>query len=474
MTSSMAAKEHYKVLVVGGGSGGISMSARMKRKVGAGNVAVIEPSEKHYYQPLWTLVGAGAKSVSSSERSTSSVIPSGVKWIRSRVQEFNPDKNCVRTDKGTEISYEYLIVALGLQLHYEKIKGLPEGFKYPKIGSNYSVQTVDKTWNALKNFKEGNAIFTFPNTPVKCAGAPQKIMYLSDAYLRKTGKRAKANIIYNTSLPVLFGIKKYADSLWKVVKSRDLNVNFRHNLIEVRPDKQEAVFEKLDNPGETVVFEYEMLHVTPPMGPPDVLKRSSLADEAGWLDVDKDMLQHKKYPNVFGIGDCTNLPTAKTAAAVAAQSAVLDRTISNLMKNKQPDKKYDGYTSCPLVTSYNTVILAEFDYTGQPLETFPIDQSKERMIMYYMKASLMPQIYWHGLLKHTVHSVAAFLGSPAPLNIQSGGVRSVDAEFTTVKRLTKTCDQIDYVSDTDCRCTSKAAVLSFSHITSFTENSLLY
>ncbi|KAJ8249368.1 hypothetical protein GJAV_G00234020 [Gymnothorax javanicus] len=379
---------HYKVLVLGGGSGGISMSARMKRKVGAGNVAVVEPSENHYYQPLWTLVGAGAKTLRSSGRPTASVIPSGVQWIKSRVQEINPEKNTVRTDDGKEISYEYLI-----------IKGLPEAFEHPKIGSNYSIATVEKTWKALQDFREGNAIFTFPNTPVKCAGAPQKIMYLSDAYFRKSGKRTKANIIFNTSLPVLFGVKKYAEVLWKIVQNRDLNVNLRHNLIEVRPDRQEAVFEKLDSPGETVVYEYEMLHVTPPMSAPDVLKGNLLSDTSGWVDVDKETLQHKLYPNVFGIGDCTNLPTSKTAAAVAAQSAVLDRTISKVMKKERPDKRYDGYTSCPLVTSYKTVILAEFDYDAQPLETFPIDQGRESRVMYHLKADLMPHLYWHGLLR---------------------------------------------------------------------------
>ncbi|XP_031696614.1 sulfide:quinone oxidoreductase, mitochondrial-like, partial [Anarrhichthys ocellatus] len=184
-SSHASAKLHYKMLVVGGGTGGISMSARMKRMMGAENVAVVEPSEMHYYQPIWTLVGAGAKTLTSSGRSTASVMPSGVKWVKSKVQEINPDTNTVRTDDGNEITYEYLIVALGLQIHFEKIKGLPEGFEHPKIGSNYSVQTVEKTWKALQDFKEGNAVFTFPNTPVKCAGAPQKIMYLADAYLRK-------------------------------------------------------------------------------------------------------------------------------------------------------------------------------------------------------------------------------------------------------------------------------------------------
>ncbi|XP_046890940.1 sulfide:quinone oxidoreductase, mitochondrial isoform X2 [Hypomesus transpacificus] len=388
-SSNACSKEHYKMLVLGGGSAGITMGARMKRKFGAKNVAIVEPSEMHYYQPIWTLVGAGAKTLGSSGRTTASVMPSGIKWVKSSVQEINPDTNTVRTDNGVEI------------------KGLPEGFEYSKIGSNYSVKTVEKTWNALQNFKEGNAIFSFPNTPVKCAGAPQKIMYLTDAYLRKTGRRENATVIYNTSLPVLFGIKKYADTLWEIVKRRDLQVNLRQNLIEVRADKQEAVFENLDKPGETKVFEYEMLHVTPPMGPIAVLKGSSLSDASGWLDVDKDNLQHKKYPNVFGIGDCTNLPTAKTGAAVAAQSSVLDRTITKVLEKEKPDKKYDGYTSCPLVTSYNTVVLAEFDYNGQPLETFPIDQSKERQSMYHMKADVMPHLYWHGLLK-------GWWGGPGP------------------------------------------------------------
>uniref|UniRef100_A0A8C3PJU8 Sulfide:quinone oxidoreductase, mitochondrial n=1 Tax=Calidris pygmaea TaxID=425635 RepID=A0A8C3PJU8_9CHAR len=403
-----AAKDYYEVLVLGGGAGGITMSARMKRKVGAENVAVVEPSKTHYYQPLWTLVGGGAKQLATSARPTGSVMPKGVEWIKSRVTALDPDKNCVWLENDIKISYKYLIIALGISLHYEKIKGLPEGFDHPKIGSNYSVHTVEKTWKALQDFKEGNAIFTFPNTPVKCAGAPQKIMYLSEAYWRKTGKRSKANIMFNTSLGAIFGVKKYADALLEIIKERNIAVNYKRNLVEVRADKQEAVFENLDKPGVTEVHQYEMLHVTPPMGPPDVLINSPVADEIGWVDVNKETLQHKKYPNVFGIGDCTNLPTSKTAAAVAAQSGVLDKTISLVMKNQLPTKKYDGYTSCPLVTGYNKVILAEFDYDAQPLETFPIDQSKERVTMYHMKADMMPFLYWNMLLK-------GYWGGPAPV-----------------------------------------------------------
>uniref|UniRef100_A0A8D2EVV5 Sulfide quinone oxidoreductase n=1 Tax=Theropithecus gelada TaxID=9565 RepID=A0A8D2EVV5_THEGE len=382
--ASHAARNHYEVLVLGGGSGGITMAARMKRKVGAENVAVVEPSERHFYQPIWTLVGAGAKQLSSSGRPMASVIPSGVEWIKARVIELNPDKNCIHTDNDEQISYRYLIIALGIQLHYEKIKGLPEGFAHPKIGSNYSVKTVEKTWKALQDFKEGNAIFTFPNTPVKCAGAPQKIMYLSEAYFRK----------------VCF-----------LSGDRD-EQGRRYRAIALQPGQQKrnSVFKKKSLLERLFKYFhiYEMLHVTPPMGPPDVLKTSPVADAAGWVDVDKETLQHKRYPNVFGIGDCTNLPTSKTAAAVAAQSGILDRTISLIMKNQTPTKKYDGYTSCPLVTGYNRVILAEFDYKAEPLETFPFDQSKERLSMYVMKADLMPFLYWNMMLR-------GYWGGPAIL-----------------------------------------------------------
>uniref|UniRef100_A0A8C4QWT8 Sulfide:quinone oxidoreductase, mitochondrial n=1 Tax=Eptatretus burgeri TaxID=7764 RepID=A0A8C4QWT8_EPTBU len=340
-----------------------------------------------------------AKALHGSGRPTAGIIPRGVTWIKSSVTQFDPDNNTVHTADGQKLTYKYLVIALGLQLNYNQIKGLPEGFECPGIGSNYSNKHVMKTWQAMQDFKSGNAIFTFPNTPVKCAGAPQKIMYLTDDYFRKVGKRKDANVMLNSSLGVIFAVKKYANALLRIIEKRDINLNFRHNLVEVRADRQEAVFEKLDSPGETVTFQYEMMHVTPPMGPPDVLLGSPVADSAGWVDVNKYTLQHTRYPNVFGIGDCTNIPTSKTAAAVAAQSGVLDKTMTAIIHGKKSTKKYDGYTSCPLITSYRTCILAEFDFNAEPLETFPIDQSKERRTMFHMKADLMPVLYWNFMLK---------------------------------------------------------------------------
>ncbi|XP_038076778.1 sulfide:quinone oxidoreductase, mitochondrial-like [Patiria miniata] len=391
----------YKFVVVGGGSGGLAMASSLSRKHGKGQVAVIEPSEEHFYQPMWTLVGGGIKKKEQSRGLTKDVMPKACDWIKEKAVEFDPENNSVKTSGGKVVQYDYLVVAMGLQLNFDKLKGLPEALENdPMVCCNYSYNTVDKTFKALQNFKSGNAIFTIPNTPVKCAGAPQKIMYLTEEYFRQNNKRDKATVMYCSPLPSIFSAPKYAAVMMEICKKRGIQVNLRHNLVEIKPQSKEAVFAKLDTePNETITLPYEMLHVPPPMGPPDILKASPLAGPAGFLSVNKETGQHTKYPNVFGIGDCTDFPTSKTAAAAAAQSGVLKKTINAVVNGLTPVAKYDGYTSCPLITGRRSCVLAEFDYNLEPLETFPFDQSKERRSMYHMKADFMPTMYWHAFVK---------------------------------------------------------------------------
>lgn len=385
----------YEIVIAGGGSGGISVGARLSNALGKGKVAIIEPAEDHYYQPLWTLVGAGVKPMSASRHAMKDVMPSKVDWIKDKVAAFDPDENTVTLNNGEEISYRYLVVAMGIQLHYERIKGLPEAFETPGVCSNYSAATVGKTQAALEQFKSGNAIFTFPNTPIKCAGAPQKIMYLADEYFRKHGKRDKAQIMFNSAGAAIFAVKKYAEALNKVIDARGIETNYGINLVEIAADKKHAVFARMSNPEEKVTFDYEMIHITPPMAAPDQIRNSKLADAAGFVDVDKKTLQHTKYENVFALGDCSNLPTSKTAAAIASQNKILAKNLLSVREGGPKSYSYDGYTSCPLITSSKSCIMAEFDYDLSPLETFPINQAKERRTMYHVKANGLPMIYWN-------------------------------------------------------------------------------
>jgi eukaryotic sulfide quinone oxidoreductase len=225
-------------------------------------------------------------------------------------------------------------------------------------------------------------------------------MYLADDIFNKNGVKQNTTVIYNTALPFIFGVKKYAEQLMKVVQERNIQLNLRTNLVSVDHCKSEAVFEKLDQPGTFVTYKYDLLHAAPPMKPYDELKQSPIVDQNGYVDIDKFSLQHKKYSNIFAIGDCTNLPTSKTAAAVAAQSKILYQNLTQVMQGKEANVgKYDGYTSCPLTVGNGKLILAEFDYNGAPLETFPIDQGKKSRLFYYLKKDFMPDLYWYGLVK---------------------------------------------------------------------------
>ncbi|KAH3853128.1 sulfide:quinone oxidoreductase, mitochondrial-like [Dreissena polymorpha] len=403
--------KHYKVLVAGGGTGGLAVGARARRSLGAGQVAVVEPSKEHFYQPLWTLVGAGMKRPEQSMALMKDLVPSGLDLFEQGVREFDPDKNNITLTNGEKISYDYLVVALGIQLDLNKVEGLVDALKEDKtVCTNYHRDHVKKTFPAIQSFKGGNAIFTFPNTPIKCAGAPQKIMYLAEDYWKRHGVKDRSNIMYQTALSVIFGVPKYAASLMKVVERKNIVLNLRRSLTSVDHMKKTATFDLLDKKGEKETINYDFLHVGPPQCAPDVLRNSAtpLVDVDGFLDVNLSNCQHIKYPNIFGIGDCTNIPTSKTAAAVAPQTKIVMTGISEMMAGKPLSSKYNGYTSCPLITDYNHCILAEFGFNGSILETFPVEQGKERQTMFYLKKYIMPQIYWNMMTKGVWNGPATY------------------------------------------------------------------
>ncbi|XP_074097844.1 sulfide quinone oxidoreductase [Cotesia typhae] len=391
-----------KILVVGGGTAGCTMAAKLSKNYPnpQNHVIVLEPSEVHYYQPLFTLIGGGLSKFDSSKRSMSEVLPKNAQWIKDSAMFFDPEANKVTTRNGDTIEYQLMIIAMGLQLHWEKIPGLVDSLKNPEsqVCSIYGPETVTEVFRKIKRTSNGPCVFTFPNSPVKCPGAPQKIVYLAEDYWSKKNKRKNVEVIYNTSLPVIFGVKKYADALWEVCKSRNIIVNTQMSLVEVR-DK-EAVFVDLKNPDIKVIQKYSFLHVTPPMGPPETLKKhQSLTNEAGFLNVDPKTLQHIKYKNIFGLGDCTTTPNSKTMAAIASQSKVVHNHVLSFLNGKKSNLEYNGYASCPLVTGPGKCILAEFDYNLQPLETFPVNQKNEYWAMFMMKKYMFPFLYWNFMLK---------------------------------------------------------------------------
>ena len=394
-----ASKTHYKVLIVGAGTAGISVAARLAKKLPAGSIAILDPVKVHYYQPLWTLVGGGVGRREDTVREQREFMPRGVDWICEAAETFDPEGNLVVLKNATALTYDFLIVCPGIQLDWNKIEGLEGNMGKHGICSNYSYDSVVDTWPAIEATKEGSALFTHPSTPIKCGGAPQKIMYLAESTFRKRGLRDRVDVQFVSGMGSSFAVPRYQQALDAVMDRRDIKPTYMHDLVEIRAEERIAVFARVDDASQRIEKPYSMIHVTPPMSSPEFLRNSRLANEGGWCDVDKGTLQSPKYANVFSLGDASSLPTSKTGAAIRKQAPVCAANVLAVIEGKQPTAIYDGYTSCPLVTDYGKLILAEFDYDKNLKETFPFDQSKERWSMYMLKKHLLPKLYWFGMLK---------------------------------------------------------------------------
>lgn len=396
---------YHQIVIVGGGAAGITVASQLLTQNKNLDIAIIEPSDKHYYQPGWTLVGGGVFTVEQTTRNEKDFIPQRSTWIKDYVETLDPDHNRVVTRDGSVVAYDYLILAPGIQINWHLIKGLKESLGKGGVTSNYSKDYAPYTWETIQNFQGGTAIFTMPGTPIKCAGAPQKIMYMADdVFKSKSGVGTNTQVLLCTAGSKMFAVPEYCATLEKVVARRGIQVNFQHNLKEIKADIKEAVFDVATNEGvKEVSIHYDMIHVTPPMSAPDFVRESPLAvtegATKGWVDVNKNTLQHNRYSNIYSLGDASSLPTSKTAAAVRGQAPIL---VSNLLANLQGNQQtatYAGYTCCPLITGYNSVVMGEFDYDKKPDPTFPLNPAKERFSMWLMKRSVLPWVYWNRMLK---------------------------------------------------------------------------
>ena len=394
----------FDVVIVGGGAGGVSVAASLQSRKSSLSIAIIDPADIHYYQPGWTMVGGGVFEASQTAKTMGSLIPRGVKWIKSAVAAFEPQNNAVILDGCRVVKYDRLVVCPGLKLDWSAIEGLEDTLGRNGVTSNYRYDLAPYTWQLVQELKEGRAIFTQPPMPIKCAGAPQKAMYLSgDAWFRN-GRLKDIDIQFMNAGGVLFGVKDYVPALEQYIAKYNATCNFFHNLVSVDGEAKKATFQvaKPETDPELVTVEFDMMHVCPPQVAPDFIRISPLADASGWVDVDQATLRHKSFDNVWSLGDVMNAPNAKTAAAARKQAPVVADNIVADIAGRSPIAAYDGYGSCPLTVERGKIVLAEFGYGGVLKPSFPtflVDGTKPTRAAWFLKEKMLPPIYWQAMLK---------------------------------------------------------------------------
>ena len=395
----------FDIVIVGGGSAGIAVAASLLARQGKNlSIAIIEPREIHYYQPGFTMVGGGAFKSSDVVSATSQLIPEKVTWLRIAATAFKPESNSVILEDGSAVTYSYLVVAPGLKLDWDAVEGLRKTLGKNGVTSNYHPALPEYTWELVQTIKNGRAIFTQPPMPIKCAGAPQKAMYMSADYWFRTGVLNDIEVNFNTAGEVLFGVKEFVPALMEYVEKYDAQLNFTHNLVAVDGAAHMAFFDVSDEQGNTVRKEvdFDLLHVCPPQTAPDFIRSSPLANSDGWVDVSQETLQHTRFENIFSLGDACSAPNAKTMAAARQQSPVVAKNLLAVWNGQEPKAIYNGYGACPLTVERGKIVLAEFGYGGKLLPTLPtwlIDGTKPSRLAWILKERFMPVIYYRLMLK---------------------------------------------------------------------------
>jgi sulfide:quinone oxidoreductase len=403
-TPTQSGDAKFDIVIVGGGAGGIATASSLLARKSSLSIAIIDPSDVHYYQPGWTMVGGGVFEASETAKTMGSLIPRGVKWIKAAVSAFEPKDNAVILEGCTVVTYDRLVVSPGLKLDWGAIEGLEETLGRNGVTSNYRYDLAPYTWQLVQELKEGRALFTQPPMPIKCAGAPQKAMYLSgDAWFRN-GALKDIDIQFMNAGGLLFGVKEYVPALMKYVEKYDATLNFFNTLTAVDGAAKKATFKvaKPDSEPTEITVDFDMMHVCPPQVAPDFIRVSPLADVAGWVDVDQATLRHKTFDNIWSLGDVMNAPNAKTMAAARKQAPTVAENIVADIKGGSPVAQYDGYGSCPLTVERGKIVMAEFGYGGALKPSFPsfiLDGTKPSRAAWFLKEKLLPPIYWQAMLK---------------------------------------------------------------------------
>ncbi|RSZ61125.1 NAD(P)/FAD-dependent oxidoreductase [Massilia atriviolacea] len=392
------------VLIVGGGAAGIATAASLLARAPELDIAIVDPADVHYYQPGWTLVGAGVFDAAQTARTMASVIPRGVRWIRAAVAAFEPERNAVVLDGFRMLRYGQLVLCPGLKLDWNAIDGLAHTLGSNGVTSNYLVHLAPYTWQLVRSLRAGQAIFTQPQAPIKCAGAPQKALYLSADHWRRSGLLEQVRIDFCSAAPTLFGVPAYVPALTAYMHRYGAGLHLGHTLTAVDGPARRATFARVNAEGgkETVTRAFDLLHVVPPQVAPDVVRVSPLADAAGWIDVDPATLRHKRWHNIHALGDAINTGNAKTAAAARKQAPVVAHNVLAALGKRAGVARYDGYGACPLTVERGKVVLAEFKDGGVLAPSFPswlIDGTRPSRLAWLLKERILPPLYWHAMLK---------------------------------------------------------------------------
>ena len=401
MSLSKGTPVEYEVLIIGGGNAGVSLAARLHR-YGVKDVAVVEPQDTHFYQPLFSHIAGGRANASEATRPQRSVMPEGVEWIRDGAVDIDPASNTVSLASGGQLKFGHLVVCPGLQLDWDKIPGLADAVHSPSGTSHYEFTLAAKSWTLFRGLKAGTAVFTMPSGPIKCGGAAQKPMYLACNYWREQGVLQDIRVVMVQPYPTVFGVAGVDEELNRKIAEYGIELRLNSELVSVDASAQNALIRN-NATGLAEELHYDVLNAVPPQSAPDWLKATELpapGDPGGFVEVDPQTLRHVRFPNIWSLGDAAATTNSKSGGALRKQTKVLAKNLVAARDGKPLTQKYDGYSVCPFTVARSSVVFAEFDDQYRPMPSVPkVPTWKASRASWVVDRDIFPKVYWNLILK---------------------------------------------------------------------------
>lgn len=396
-TSTVDSHERaHQVVVVGGGNGGLSVAGRLRR-AGITDIAVVEPSQTHYYKPLFSHIAGGTARASEAVRPQADVMPDGVEWIPDAVNAVDPQNRRVHLASGDTLRYDQLILSPGIRNDWDAVPGLDEAMNSPHGASNYDFALARKASQLLRSMRSGTVVFVQAPGPASCAGAAQKPMYQACAYWRAMNVLHDIHVVLLVPTPTIFGIPEIDAELQRSIDEYDIDVRTGTVLHEVDPDERTIVFGS--DEGERQQLRYDLLMVEPPQKAPEWIRASGLADDAGFVAVDPRTLRSTTHPEIWALGDAAGTANSKSGGALRKQTKVLAENLRAVVDGRDPTSAYDGYGVCPFTVSRSTAVFAEFDDQLRLMPSLWRSSYRESRMNWIIDRQIFPQVYWHMILQ---------------------------------------------------------------------------
>jgi sulfide:quinone oxidoreductase len=391
------------LLILGAGTAGTMVANKMAQELDPldWKIIIVDKFESHYYQPGFLFIPFGIYTASDVTKRKRDFIPSNVEFIFSDIEIIEPDKNRVKIVKNNRsISYDYLVISTGTQIHPEETEGMLDGGGWQKnIFDFYTVEGAVALSRFLKFWKGGRMVVNVTEMPIKCPVAPLEFLFLADWYFHERGIRDKVEIVYATPLPGAFTKPRASEILGGILEEKGIYLEPEFNIGSVDSGENKIIS------WDDREIDYDLLITVPTNMGAEVIEKSGMGDELNYVPIDKFTLQSKKWDNVWVIGDAGDTPTSKAGSVAHFMLDVLVENLHRHIEGLDPQPKFDGHANCYIESGFEKGILIDFNYDVEPLPgkyplpgIGPFSLLKESAANHWGKMAFR-WIYWNILLK---------------------------------------------------------------------------